>query len=103
MLTERELQISPIVQESVLYNTKVRPVPTCSSPVIISTIGSKSSNLGLTASLNSELACNYITCIRIFFLTAIATAPISSLTKPGTAILSHHPQITNPHPIPTAH
>ena len=27
MLTERELQISPIVQESVLHNTKVRPVP----------------------------------------------------------------------------
>jgi hypothetical protein len=28
MLTERELQISPIVNESVLHNTKVRPVPT---------------------------------------------------------------------------
>lgn len=27
MLTERELQINPIVQESVLHNTKVRPVP----------------------------------------------------------------------------
>lgn len=26
MLTERELQISPIVQESVVHNTKVRPV-----------------------------------------------------------------------------
>lgn len=26
MLTERELQISPIVQESVMHNTKVRPV-----------------------------------------------------------------------------
>lgn len=29
MLTERELQISPIVQESVLHNTKVRPLPCC--------------------------------------------------------------------------
>jgi len=28
MLTERQLQISPIVQESVMHNTKVRPVPT---------------------------------------------------------------------------
>jgi hypothetical protein len=26
MLTERELQISPIVQESVVHNTKVRPI-----------------------------------------------------------------------------
>lgn len=28
MLTERQLQISPIVQESVMHNTKVGPVPT---------------------------------------------------------------------------
>jgi hypothetical protein len=27
MLTERDLEINPIVQESVLHNTKVRPVP----------------------------------------------------------------------------
>jgi hypothetical protein len=31
MLTERELQISPVVQESVLHNTKVRPVPAATS------------------------------------------------------------------------
>lgn len=31
MLSERELQLSPIVQESVLHNTKVRPV----LPIII--------------------------------------------------------------------
>ena len=39
MLTERELQISPIVQESVLHNTKVRPVPpprhTCCRPAFV--------------------------------------------------------------------
>lgn len=32
MLTERELQIRPIVQESVMHNTKVRPVPAAPSP-----------------------------------------------------------------------
>ena len=31
MLTERELQISPIVQESVVHNTKVRPAPESSN------------------------------------------------------------------------
>jgi hypothetical protein len=79
MLTERELQISPIVNESVLHNTKVRPVPT-PSPVIISITMSLLAALGICSS--EDIGDSPIPKLTIYL------PPTSPIAQPYTALSS---------------